>query len=52
MQGGKVIVRNETPYQIQATVYEVAGGDPVEGIGLTQAPRPDPATRCSPTAGG
>lgn len=32
MQDGKVIVRNETPHQIQATVYEGTGGNPVETI--------------------
>lgn len=32
MQDGKVIVRNETSFKIQATVYEVAGGNPVETL--------------------
>ena len=32
MEDGKVIVRNETPHQIQATVYEGTEGNPVETI--------------------
>ena len=32
MEDGKVIVRNETPHEIQATVYEGTGGDPIETI--------------------
>ncbi len=32
MEDGKVIVRNETTHEIQATVYEGTGGDPIETI--------------------
>ena len=32
MQDGKVIVRNETAYQLQATVYQSAESDPVQTL--------------------